>query len=788
MVYEYAIPNNDSSASQRGALSESRQRRWLAMRGWPMLVLHTVVLQSGVGRRILSTAPTTCDISAQSVQYGYESNSTYGGVIYMAGSLSLQYSNAFGNDEATRYFGYGQQMAHAGQLFATWVNEEKGGIELNGVRYGVDVWFFDDHSTEAGAKAAYCQLFRPGATSEPPAILLGPYSTPLNMVAAETAVETGRLMLGAGAGTPFPFVTNMSFGLSPVLTNSVEQWLKSVVLAADTIDITVGKSGSVWAGDTVSEWAAASPDQDPMVATANSGGVLIEGESTQVRIDYAIPESPCDGSGRSSETCRGSINMGFIVEVGAGGAVNKFTSALCRETASAAAGMNVSVAEVNGSTLTLPVDGTLPQAERLERTREALSELRRANVTVVVGCTYVDVARSICESLQAIDWTPLATMVSQAVTQPSWEQPDAWPGLNTSVGEYALGFTGWYKSRKARGEITNLTSPEFASIFLDQYGVEPTEQAAAQFTAGVLAMTAIERAESLDPPDIARTIRSMNLREFYGDVSFFNHPEPQMNRMDALVVQEPPLGTGPDIVYPPSSTNNAIIFPTVSWATRACRHIGKCMPASLKGLRTGYCDRSGQCACVDGYQRVPDGDFCDVASPTQSTGISQVEVALCIVAGVVAFLVVIAIVVALRLRERSKDAHQRFVLRGLTDAVPPFALPIGCEYHLFLSHSELARREQPVLASSPPPPPPPPSNPHPRPAACPFRARRSMGERAGSGGTAQASAASGAAWHQCAPHPDIPGRGRPAELGPARDVCPAERTGATLPLEGILPV
>ena len=98
-----------------------------------------------------------------------------------------------------------------------------------------------------------------------------------------------------------------------------------------------------------------------------------------------------------------------------------------------------------------------------------------------------------------------------------------------------LGYTGWHKRRSGRGVVTNWTSTEFAELFASNFGVDPTEQAAAQFAASVSLVAAIEEAQSLNSTEIAQTLRNMTLQEFYGDISFYSHPEPQMNKMPSLV-------------------------------------------------------------------------------------------------------------------------------------------------------------------------------------------------------------------------------------------------------------
>ena len=188
-------------------------------------------------------------------------------------------------------------------------------------------------------------------------------------------------------------------------------------------------------------------------------------------------------------------------------------------------------------------------------------------------------------------------MLTQAVDKPSWTSAveGGW-----WQGQYALGYAGWHRSLvtpvSGLGVNSTLTAESFAALYESWYDDEPTEQAAAQYAAGLVLVSAIEAADTLETNAVTAQLRALELGTMYGKVSF--RSEEGMNAMPPCIIQTPPAVSQPHTVYPPESAtpNASIYFPTPAWAVRRCRADAKiCDPSG------GTCNRLGECECFDGF-------------------------------------------------------------------------------------------------------------------------------------------------------------------------------------------
>jgi hypothetical protein len=235
-----------------------------------------------------------------------------------------------------------------------------------------------------------------------------------------------------------------------------------------------------------------------------------------------------------------------------------------------------------------------------------LARLRELGANVLVGCTYYSTAIALVQALERLEWAPHALLVSEAVgnnelyaqaIREGWWQ-----------GEYVLGSAAWHKSKMGRGDVSNLTSAEFADRFRRAHeGAEVTYHGAANFAAACALVEAIERADSLETHAVARALRTANVSEFYGPIRFdANH----QIAIPMLVAQVAEGETNEDIVYPSDAVTSGLMrFPMPSWAQRRCRAFGP-VTVAIGQRRTvrksecngqGTCDSDGRCQCVGGW-------------------------------------------------------------------------------------------------------------------------------------------------------------------------------------------
>jgi len=357
--------------------------------------------------------------------------------------------------------------------------------------------------------------------------------------------------------------------------------------------------------------------------------------------------------------------VGFIQEQPAG-----FTGALCGFAPTAAEARGFALA---GAPVTLPSPWTNASVEH------ALTMLRGRGANIVLGCTYIASGRALIDGLHRLRWAPYALLISQSVGQPPYNQ-----AINNGwwQGHYAIGYVDWNAAKLGqRGDISNMTSGEFAQWYRAAYnGEEPNEQAAGVFAAGLVLVRAIELAGSIQTHAVAAEVRRMRVEEFYGTLSF--RPEEEgMNSMDALVLQSVPSTQAPvDVVSPRSSASAALHFPMPSWATRECRH------GSCENGGNGYCGADGRCICRPGWSGVNCGrKDADPPPPHQ----------LVVLALVLLILVLVLLILLFRTRwYRQRQLRKRCFVN--MDGGGPAQLPdlahlhtsqgTAMAWHLFLSH------------------------------------------------------------------------------------------------------
>lgn len=84
---------------------------------------------------------------------------------------------------------YGQQILDAWIFFIEWVNEERGGVMINGTNYSVSLAYMDDFSDIEYVKKGYEFLLGTESILEGLDFMLSPYSSHLTDVAQQVAIN-----------------------------------------------------------------------------------------------------------------------------------------------------------------------------------------------------------------------------------------------------------------------------------------------------------------------------------------------------------------------------------------------------------------------------------------------------------------------------------------------------------------------------------------------------------------------------------------------------------------------
>ncbi|KAL1499212.1 hypothetical protein AB1Y20_013719 [Prymnesium parvum] len=472
----------------------------------------------------------------------------WGPDIVLAGPLTLQ--------EEQDTYEASKQLRFAAEMFTIWVNSEKGGVVLNGVRHAVRVVFYDDeNSIEMTSNVTLHAINVLKADA-----ILGGVSTRLTTVVSSLCAQHGKLLLSAGAHTPSLFSSsNLSFGMASYLPTSVSDTINLIVKAAEFID----QSKTERRIHPFRNQA----DENPV---AHAITVHSTSSMLAVSIDTALPESACDSQTTSMGSCRDALVFGFLEETTPG-----WPQAFCEASRSytAASGLKFS-----NSTGNLPLTLNVDRLMGPEEMDAALLSLQRAGITVVTFCGYFSLFKEVVAGLERLDWTPLAVLVgTAAINEPDLE--DA-VHQNWWQGEYAIGVLQWHWKLPQQGAMSGLTAEEFAYKFRRRTGKEATEYAAAQFQQCLMLVTAIEAAQSLESEQIAQQLQRLQVTDIYGAFSY--RPEDGMSGKQNIALQ---FADGkPEIAYPLNLSTSALRFPQPSFAARRCR---------LNASPHGYCTHRG---------------------------------------------------------------------------------------------------------------------------------------------------------------------------------------------------
>jgi hypothetical protein len=187
------------------------------------------------------------------------------------------------------YQPYAIQMQRGLQLFADWVNSERGGLLVNGSRLGIRFdWVGDrsDSTLVANATATALRLAR--EASAVGTFAIAPWSSGLTQVAARQSSTDGVLMMSGSAAKPEIYTeNNWTFGVLPPASSYHDTALAAVVAAARALD--AAASGGAAVGDG---------------GEAGGGSALPHTLPAQLR----STERPCFGG----TGCEAALLLGFV--------------------------------------------------------------------------------------------------------------------------------------------------------------------------------------------------------------------------------------------------------------------------------------------------------------------------------------------------------------------------------------------------------------------------------------------------------------------------------------------
>lgn len=323
------------------------------------------------------------------------------------------------------------------------------------------------------------------------------------------ALQSGalrKIIMASSAATPAVIATNnLTFGTLPPSSKSVAATTRAVIAAAELCDAP---------DDTVDAEAIAFKRTNPLCVASGS-----------LRRDMV-----CTVRG----SCRQSLLAGFIYED------STFPRNMCVEEGPGvlnSLGMRYALNATSGAPLMVGVPAG-PTVERdsteytvyLDVLETALRHLQEAGVTYVIACTYFSSAEGIVEALYQMNYSPLAVMVTVALSDSRWADSqwvDSRAATNMALAEpwwrwgYILEPVTWHPSKNGTvGRFTQMTSKDFTDAFLAMFGEGVSYVGASQFMSCVALAHAVETADSLDTDRVAAALSTMDLPEFAQHITF----------------------------------------------------------------------------------------------------------------------------------------------------------------------------------------------------------------------------------------------------------------------------
>lgn len=384
-------------------------------------------------RRRLLTVVTAIGFGGASIAAGVASATSppteeFAGTIRFGAAVS----------ETGRYAREGADTREGYELWATWVNEEYGGIRIGDERYETEIVFYDDES-DADQVANLTERL---ITEDEVDFLLGPYASDLTMGASAIAEQHGVIMVEGNGASEAIFDRGFKhiFG---VLTPGGD-YTRSALEA---------------------------------VSAAGAETVVIAYE------DAAFPTSVAEGAERWAE------------EFG------------------------------------LDVLATESYPEGVTDVSAIMTNFRDLDPDVFVGGGHFNDALLFVRAAEELGFQPGAIVITVGPSNPDFVE---------ELGESANGVIGptqWEREMTWEDEYFG-TAEEYAQRYEEQFGHEPTYQAAESTATALTLQIAIEAAGSTETDDVRQALLDLDVETFYGPINFDDTGKNSAKPMGFIQIQD----------------------------------------------------------------------------------------------------------------------------------------------------------------------------------------------------------------------------------------------------------
>eukprot|EP00929_Paragymnodinium_shiwhaense_P097231 TRINITY_DN58999_c0_g1_i1.p1 TRINITY_DN58999_c0_g1~~TRINITY_DN58999_c0_g1_i1.p1 ORF type:complete len:1755 (+),score=344.71 TRINITY_DN58999_c0_g1_i1:91-5355(+) len=406
-------------------------------------------------------------------------------------------------DRPTKHGAFGEDVSNAYRLFVKFINNERGGIRINGTRHPLVLHLFDDRSEPEHAE----ELARHLIYKKKIRLLLGPATSNLSQAVGSVVNDSGAVMLAPALQS------------SAVLRN----------LAPGTFSLL----------------PAASSFLEPALQLLQSVGAQ---SIVAIREDSGIGHEACD------------VLPGLVGDLG-----------LSLE-----------------GTYSVPAEAS---AEDLKALLEALkAQWTTVKIEVLVACLHADRAGSLLKQMQSVAFDSKALVLTSGAHDPQFVEHAG------HLAQYVIGVRPGEIQSNLNSSLTGLSPTDFGVLYKMAYGKAPTYYSYAAFAAGEALVSALEEANSTDPPEVAAALRGLHRWTVQGELQFDEQGQNNIS-VDVLQYQSAAVATlltsAVDVVYPRPTSRQmqclATDAPAGRWGIRfEGAAVGKDSVTDVRGMEATY--------------------------------------------------------------------------------------------------------------------------------------------------------------------------------------------------------
>lgn len=387
----------------------------------------------------------------------------FDGIIVLGGPAAL--------DPEDTYYSKTKSYRQSLMMFIDYVNKDRGGLAVAGLRYGLRIhWVGDSSAFNFVTNATAHAIRNLGADFVFPSY----GSTATALVSKQAFAENTIMLSWASAGTGPHSQNNLSFGLRPLMSENIRPAIRAIAAAADAID----------AGTAASSDRCAAPG---CKASIKVGTLSVNRGINLIGARFVAQQA---------------VSSGLAVATG----TNEVGDVCCPSAGCCAWGTDY----VGEEPLTVVVE----QGASIDDVINKLQILQNAGVNVVFTvANHLHETWMFMEALERMDFSPLATVSTFAVetelhqsrVEGGWWQ-----------GEYLIGAVPWHRTVNSYGAFSQTSSADWADLYEARWqGETPDTGAAAAYAMACVLGAAIETASSMDTDEVAAALRDIDLTEFF---------------------------------------------------------------------------------------------------------------------------------------------------------------------------------------------------------------------------------------------------------------------------------